>query len=100
MDRVLAGNPDFWEPVYEKYKGFFDCAHLLAPIVTDMIKAPVSGQLLLIVGRLVAAAANSYGALLTLVLNGYGMDAIKIARSIYETELNILWLKNHPEDVA
>jgi len=27
------------------------------------------------------------------------MDAIKIARSIYETELNILWLKNHPEDL-
>ena len=45
-----------------------------------------------------AAATNSYGELLTLVLNGYGMDAIKIARSIYETELNIIWLKNHPED--
>ena len=46
-----------------------------------------------------AAAANSYGALLTLVLNGYGQDAMKIARSIYETELNGFWLKNHPEDL-
>jgi len=48
---------------------------------------------------MVAAAANSYGALLTLVLNGYGQDAMKIVRSIYETELNVLWLKNHPEDL-
>jgi hypothetical protein len=97
---VTAGFSEFWAPVYRKYKSFFDCACLLAPIVSDMIKAPVGGQLLPIAGRLMAAGVNSYGALLTLVLNGYGMDAMKIARSIYETELNILWLKNHPEDLA
>ena len=44
-----------------------------------MIKTPVGVQLLTIVGRLGAAAANSYGAQLTLVSNSYGMDAIKIA---------------------
>jgi hypothetical protein len=38
-----------------------------------------------------AAAANSYKALLTLVLNSYGHDAMKIAWSIYEIELNVLW---------
>jgi hypothetical protein len=96
---LIAGFSEFWTPVYQKYKGFFDCAHQLGPIVSDMIKTPVEGKLLLIVGRMMAAAANSYGALLTLVLNGYGQDAMKIARSIYETELNILWLKNHPEDL-
>lgn len=95
---IAVGFPEFWQPVYRKYNGFFDCAHHLAPIVSDMIKTPVEGQLMHIVGRMVAAAANSYGALLTLVLNGYGQDAMKIARSLYETELNVLWLKNHPED--
>jgi hypothetical protein len=97
---VMAGFPEFWTPVYRKYKGFFDCAHRLGPIVSDMIHTPIQGLLLDIVGRMMAAAVNSYGALLTLVLNGYGMDAMKIARSIYETELNILWLKNHPDDLA
>jgi hypothetical protein len=87
-DVIAAGFPEFWRPVYHKYRGFFDCALKLAPIVSDMVKTPVGGQLLHIVGRLVGAAANSYGALLTLVLNGYGLDAMKIARSIYETELN------------
>ncbi len=95
---VMAGFPEVWKPVYQKYRLFFECAAKLAPIVSDMIKAPIEGQFPHIVGRMVAAAANSYGALLTLVLNGYGQDAMKIARSIYETELNVLWLKNHPED--
>ena len=99
MDNITAGFPDFWSPVHQKYKSFFDCAKLLEPIVSEMVKVPVSGPLLLTVRGLAAAAANSYGALLTLVLNGYGMDAMKIARSIYETELNILWLKHHPEDL-
>lgn len=97
---IAVGFREFWQPVYDKYRGFFDCALKLAPIVSDMIKTPVGGQLLQIVGHLVGAAANSYGALLTLVLNGFGLDAMKIARSIYETELNILWLKNHPDDLA
>ena len=89
-----------WKPVHTKYKLFFDCAEKLQSIISDLIKAPTKGQLLHIIGRMVAASANSYGALLTLVLNGYGNDAMKIARSIYETELNILWLKNHPEEIS
>jgi Family of unknown function (DUF5677) len=97
--QVMAGFPEMWQPVHDKYRPFFDCAAMLAPIVSDLLKAPAEGHLLIIIGRLVAATANSYGALLTLVLNGYGQDAMKIARSIYETELNIIWLKSHPEDI-
>ena len=70
--QVAAGFPEMWGPVYTKYHLFFECAGRLAPIVSDMMKNPVEGKLLLIVGRMMAAAANSYGALLTLVLNGYG----------------------------
>jgi len=46
-----------------------------------------------------AAAANTHGALLTLVLNGYGHDAMKLARSLFEIELNILRLKAHPGEI-
>jgi hypothetical protein len=94
-----AGFPEMWQSVYDKYKGFFDCAFKLQPIVQDMLHAPVEGKLLHIVGRMAAAAANSYGALLTLSLNGYGHDAMKIARSLFEIELNILRLKAHPDEL-
>ena len=95
-----AGFSEMWQPVFTKYRLFFACATDLEPIVSEMIRTPVEGHLLHIVGRLMAAAFNSYGALLVLVLNGYGLDAMKIARSIYETELNIIWLRRHPEDIA
>jgi hypothetical protein len=97
---VAAGFPEMCQPVYEKYKLFFDCAHKLQPIVSDMMKTPIQGQLLQVVGCMVAATANSYGALLTLVLNGFGHDAMKIARSLFEIELNILRLRANPEELA
>lgn len=88
-----------WKPVYAKYKGFFDCAQNLQPIISDMIKSPIRGTLLHITGRMGAAFVNSLGALLTLVLNGYGHDAMKIARSLFEIELNILRLNTHPDEL-
>jgi alanine racemase len=46
-----------------------------------------------------AAASNTHGALLTLVLNGYGHDAMKVARSLFEIEINIIRLKAHPDEI-
>jgi len=97
---VAAGFPEMWQPVYDKYRLFFELAIKLQPIVNEMTQRPMSGQLSQIVCRMVLAAANTNGALLTLVLNGYGHDAMKLARGIYETELNIVRLKKHPDDIA
>ena len=97
--RITPGFPDMWQPVYEKYRLFFVCADKLMPIVNETIRAPIEGKLLKTVCRMVIAASNSYGALIALVLNGYGHDAMKIARSLFETELNVLRLKNHPEEL-
>ena len=96
---VLAGFPEMWQPVYEKYQHFFACAAKLQTVVSELISKPIQGHLSMVVGHILAAAANSYAALLTLVLNGFGHDAIRIARSIYEAELNVLWLKTHPGDI-
>jgi hypothetical protein len=96
----VAGFPEMWQPVYDKYKLFFEAANKLQPIINEMTRRPLSGQLPRIACRMVLAAGNTLGALLTLVLNGYGHDAMRLARSIYETELNIVWLKKHPEDVT
>jgi hypothetical protein len=96
---IAAGFPEMWQPVYLKYRLFFDCAAKLQPILGEIISTPVEGSLAIVAGHLTAAAANSYGALLTLVLNGFGHDAVKIARGIYEVDINVLWLKNHPTDV-
>lgn len=89
-----------WQPVHDKYRPFFETAMNMTALVNEMLVQPVTCQLANIVGRLVFASCNTMGAMLTLVLNGYGHDAVKLARSIYEAEINILWLKQHPEEVT
>jgi hypothetical protein len=42
---------------------------------------------------------NDYGAVLVLVMNGYGVPAMKIVRSMFETECNIHYLKSNPDAV-
>ena len=74
---TVAGFPDMWHPVYEKYKAFFDLAAELPPLINEMIHKPHQGRLLQTVARLTCVAANTNGAILTLVLNGYGHDAMK-----------------------
>jgi hypothetical protein len=96
---VVAGFPEMWQLVHEKYRLFFEATGKLQPIINDMTSQLLTGQLADVVCRMVLAAANTYGAFVTLVLNGYGHDAMKLARSIYETELNILWLKKYPAEV-
>jgi hypothetical protein len=88
-----------WQPVFDKYRPLFEAAWKAQPLVNKMTSQTLNGQLSGVVARMVFSAANTLGAMITLVMNGYGHDAMKLARSIYETELNILWLKNHPEDV-
>ena len=97
--QVVAGFPEMWQPVHDKYSGFFDCAAKLQPLVNEMTFLPMTGQLQQFACRMVLAAATATGAMLTLVLNGYGQDAMKLARSIYEIDLNLLWLKNHPDHI-
>src|ERR1035437_678121 len=89
-----------WQPVHDKYRLFFELATKMQPIINEMTQQPMSGQLSQIICRMVLAVANTNGALLMLVLNGYGHQAIKHARSIYEAELNIVWLKKYPEDIT
>lgn len=98
MNDIIVGYPDFAVKVHRRFRACFDCAELIAPVVSDILKVSVNDKRLLILKGLVVAAANSYGALLTLALNGYGPDAFKLARGIYESAVNICWLKEHPEE--
>jgi len=97
---VIAGFPNMWEAVHDKYRLFFEAAAKMERLVNEMTSQPVSGQLAGVVRRLVFASSNTMGAMLTLILNGYGHDAMKLARSIYEAEINIQWLKKYPEEVT
>jgi|ERR1035437_1263934 hypothetical protein len=103
----LVGCPEMWKPVYDRYRPLFDTAVKSLSISNEIMaqcgfaggvelvtrKGTFTSGVALTVCRMVLAASNTFGALQTLVLNGYGSDALRLSRSIYETELNVFWLK-------
>jgi hypothetical protein len=69
------------------------------PLVNTILAKPVGGQLQRIFHYMTAIASNSLGSLITLALNGYGHDAVRIARGMFETAVNAAYLANHPTEV-
>lgn len=98
-EQIVVGFPEMWQPVVKEYRLFFDCATQLAHIVTEITARPVGGPLLNVVSRMAAAASNTSGAIVLLVLNGYGHDAMKLARSVFEIDVNLAWFRLHPEQI-
>jgi hypothetical protein len=96
---VVAGFPGFWQKVYDQHPGFFDAAHDLVPLANRFLQQTVEGPLGLVEHCLTAIVANSFGALITLALNGYGHDAVRIARGMFEAAVNAAYLKLHPAEV-
>jgi hypothetical protein len=96
---IEAGFCEMWQPVHDRYRLYFEAADTLQQVVADMMRQPIEGgQWPHIAARMTFLAANSMGAVFTLVLNGYGADAMKLARGIYETDINLQWLTKHPDD--
>jgi hypothetical protein len=67
--------------------------------VNQALNRPVHGRLALTERFLTAIVSNSFGALITLALNGYGHDAVRIARGMYEAAVNATFLEQHPEEI-
>lgn len=95
--QVIAGFPEFWQHAYRRFPRFIEAARQLEPIQNKMFRVPVQGALPVVVGRIAVGVANSCGALIILALNGYGADAMRIARSMFEGELTAAYLKRHPD---
>lgn len=97
--KVIAGFPEFWQKAHDKYPLFFKAAKELMPLENEIFKKPASEPLHKVLRHIAKIVSNSLGALITLVLNGYGNDAMKIARGMFEGAVTVGYLKGHPEQV-
>jgi hypothetical protein len=66
---------------------------------SDGYGKPANAKLAKVEHFIAGIVANSLGALTTLVLNGYGHDAMRIAREMYEASVNAAYLIRHPDTV-
>ena len=97
---LAVGFPDFWETIHRKYAPVFTEAVKLASLESQLLKREVDLPLHRVLRLIARSAANSFGAIVTLVLNGYGADAMRIARSMFEADVVMAYLRKHPDAVG
>ncbi len=94
-----VGFPDFWQHAYDNYAKSFEAAAELTSIGNEAFNAPLAEPLHKVARHIAKTVWNSFGALMVLVLNGYGPDAMKIARGMFEASVTLGYLRLHPLDV-
>jgi hypothetical protein len=97
---VIAGFPEFWQKAHDRCPAFFKAANELVPLVNRVLTKPVKGQLQVVLHFFSGIVANSFGSLITLTLNGYGHDAMRISRGMFEAAVNAAYLKLHREEIG
>ncbi|HEY3973912.1 MAG TPA: DUF5677 domain-containing protein [Candidatus Sulfotelmatobacter sp.] len=98
MTAIQVGYPDFWPVVLEKHKSFFFVTRNLGPTIDDLFSVAHSEPIHKVCRHLAKMVANSVGAVLLLAMNGYGIDAIKVARTMFEAAVTVAYLKKHPDE--
>lgn len=97
---VGVGYPDFWQHVHDQFPTFFGTASLeLVDIGNTAFRGSLSAPLHKLVRHLARMVFNSIGSVSVLALNGSGVDAMKIARGMFETSVTLGYLRVHPEQV-
>ena len=95
---LRLGYPDFWPTILEKHQEFLTKTQKLGPMINELFSQPHSEPLHKVCRHLAKMVANSTCAVLVLGVNGFGNDALKIARSMFEAAVTIGYLRKHPEE--
>jgi hypothetical protein len=95
----MVGFQDFWQVAHSECPEAFMAVAELTKLHNAIFAKSISEPLHKVIRRLAKVAANSLGALTTLLLNGYGNDAMKIARSLYEISVTVAYLRKHPDEL-
>jgi hypothetical protein len=95
----VVGFPDFWQHVHDSYAKSFEAAAELTSLGNEVFNIPLAEPLHKVARHIAKTVWNSFGALMILVLNGYGPDAMKIARGMFEASVTLGYLRLHPDEV-
>jgi hypothetical protein len=97
---AVFGNPEFWTTSYQSFRKFFEVSPRLNDALGSITHRAYENveplqKLILNLGILTGV---SFVELITLVGNGCGPGAMKIARSILESTINAEYLRRFPEE--
>ena len=92
-----SGFPEFQNEALRALGPMLTAARSFLQIVQDMMKVPASENLPDLAKQITQSIANSMESVLLLVSNGFGVDALRIARTMFEAAVTINYLDSHPE---
>src|SRR5262245_29080982 len=93
----VVGFPEFWQKAHDVKPAAFAATLDVQRVSNQLFKKAISEPLHKVVRAIAKSTVNSLGALTTLLLNGYGNDAMKVARGMFENSVIVLYLIRHPE---
>jgi len=100
MGKIAAvGFPDFWQTAHDKFPDAFTAIREMISVQQELFQKPLTEPLHKVIRHIAKMTLNSLGALTTLVLNGYGNDAMKIARGMFEGCVNACYLQKYPSEI-
>jgi hypothetical protein len=94
-----GGFPEFWPKAVELNPLAFEEIEKLVQFQNELFRKMWNEQRLQVFRHIAKLCMNSLGAVVVLCLNGYGHDALKLARNIYEGHLTIAYLEKHPDEL-
>jgi len=97
MTEYETGFPKFQKHAFQTFGPLLAAARSLIQIGQKMTSAPVSGHLPDVAKQIAQTVANSMESVLVLVSNGCGVDGLRIARTMFEAAVTLLYLDSHPD---
>lgn len=87
----------FEQSMHAKYGAIIQACMDLIPIGNALFETPVAEPVQKVIRFLAKMVLNSNGAIIALGVQGYGNDAIKVSRSMYDGTVTAAYLREHPE---
>ncbi len=96
--RVVFGHPEYWQQVHDAFLRFFEVAPRFTDSLNDLTGRahPNPEPVHRVILNLGILTAISMFELVTLAGNGFGIGAMKIARTVMETAINAEYLRRFP----
>lgn len=93
-----VGFSEFWQQVHDSFPVFFDEASIeLVSIGNEAFSGLLSRPIDKVARHISRIVWNSLTSVMVLALNGCGVDAMKIARGMFEASVTLGYLRLHPE---
>jgi hypothetical protein len=96
--QIQVGYPDFWPVILNRHPKFFEITQDLGSTVDALFSKAHTKAMHRVCRQLAKMVANSLCSVLLLGMNGFGNDALKVARSMFEAAVTVAYLRKNPNE--